>query len=85
MHVLDEETGKTLEFRQLGRHPKYKYIWAVSYANELRCLCQGIDKGDKGPKKQRVKGTNTFTVVKYKDIPLNNRGGICHYRVVYTV
>ena len=28
--VLDEETGETLEFRQLRRHPKYKEIWETS-------------------------------------------------------
>ena len=85
MPVLDELTGETLEFRQLRHHPRYKDTWAVSYANELGRLCQGIGKGDKGTKKQRVKGTNTFNVIKYEDIPLHKRGDICHSCVVCKV
>ena len=30
------------EHRQLRRHPKFKDIWDMSYANELGRLCQGI-------------------------------------------
>ena len=48
MPVLGEDTGHTLEFRKLQRDSKYKDTWAVSYVNKLRCLCQGIGKGDKG-------------------------------------
>jgi hypothetical protein len=32
--VLDEETGKILEYRQLTKHPKYKEVWTRSCANE---------------------------------------------------
>ena len=64
MPVLDEETGQTLEFFQLRHHPKHNNTRAVSYANKLERLCQGIEKGDKGTKKQQVKGTNTFKVIR---------------------
>ena len=53
--VLDSETGQTMEYSQLRRHPKYSKIWQTSYSNELGCLCQGIGSGKKGPKQQRVK------------------------------
>ena len=43
MSVLDEESGKTLEFRQLRFHPKYRDIWITLYANELGIICQVID------------------------------------------
>ena len=33
--VLDQDTGQTLEHRQLRRHPKYKDVWDTSYADEL--------------------------------------------------
>jgi len=33
--VLNHATGKTLEHRQLQRHPAYKETWDKSYANEL--------------------------------------------------
>ena len=31
---------------------------------------------------QRVKGTNTFHVIRYEDIPKDKRTDICHTRVV---
>ena len=40
--VMDEETGKTVESRQLRSHPNYKKILDTSYANELGRLCQGV-------------------------------------------
>ena len=67
--VLDEETGKFLKHRALRRHPKLKKIWDRSFANELGRLCQGIGEGDKGPKQQRVAGTETFKVIHFHDIP----------------
>ena len=33
--VLDTETGKILNYRQLMRHPAYKKYWQLSSANEL--------------------------------------------------
>ena len=35
-----------------------------------------------GPKKQRTKGTGTFKVVHFKDLPFEKRKDICHTRVV---
>ena len=49
MPVLDEETGKTLEYGQLRKHPKYQKVWNESYSNELGRLCQGVGTGKKGP------------------------------------
>jgi hypothetical protein len=33
--VLDYETGKLLEYRQLLKHPKYSKAWSTSAANEF--------------------------------------------------
>ena len=56
--VLDHETGLTLEHRQLQRHPKYKDIWATSYANELRRLCQeGVGTSPVVSFKKHMEGT----------------------------
>ena len=38
--VLDEESGKLLEHKQLQRHPTLKYMWDTSYLNELGRLFQ---------------------------------------------
>ena len=70
MSVLDEKSGKTLEFRNLHSHPKYRDVWSTSYANELGRIFQGIVSGNAGPKQQEVKRTNTFMDISYEDIPL---------------
>ena len=56
MSVLDPETGNTMEYRQLRRHPKYKKIWETSYCNELGRLFQGIGTGDNRPKNNASPG-----------------------------
>ena len=83
--MTDEETGAPLEYRQLKRHPKLAPIWSNSYSNEMGRLCQGVGKGDKGPKHQRVKGTDTFRVILYADIPKDRRKEIAHVKVVCEV
>ena len=83
--VMDVDTGEMLEFRQLRKHPKYKKIWDTSYSNELGRLCQGVGKDPSNPMIQRVKGTNTFRVIRYEDIPKDRRGEICHTTVVCEV
>ena len=40
--VIDEETGESLEYRDLMKLPKYKNIWSTSLANEFGRLAQGI-------------------------------------------
>ena len=69
----------------MRKHPKFAHIWNTSYANELGSLCQGIDKGSKEPRNQRMEGTNTFLLIKFADIPQDRRHEICHSMVVYEV
>jgi hypothetical protein len=70
--VLDQETGKLLEHRQLRKDPRYKKVWDRSYYNELGRLCQGIGTGDKACGK-RVAGTNTFHIIAYANIPYHKQ------------
>ncbi|KAL7550017.1 hypothetical protein ACHAWF_017143 [Thalassiosira exigua] len=83
--VIDQDTGDSLEYRQLKHHPKLSATWLQSYSNEMGRLCQGVGKGEQGPNKQRVKGTDTFRVTKYEDIPHDRRRDIAHVRVVCEV
>ena len=85
MSVLDEETGKTLEYPQLRKHPKYQQGWKQSYSNELGRLCQGVGLGTKGPRKQRTEGTDTFNIIDYADIPSDRRDEIMYIKVVCEV
>jgi hypothetical protein len=42
MAVMDKDTGKLLNYRQLMNSPKYKQVWSLSAANEFRRLANGI-------------------------------------------
>ncbi len=58
--VIDQETGDSMEYRHLIKHPKYKEVWTKSYASELGRLTNGI---------RDIPGTNTMTYIKKSDIP----------------
>ena len=85
MPFLYNETGELLEYSQLRRHPKYKKVWNTSYSNELGRICQGVGSGTREGNKQRVKGTDTFRVIKLENITLKHRKVICHTSVVCEV
>ena len=85
MHVLDAEAGKTLEYRQLRQHPKYKDIWDQLYSNELGRLCQDIGHRIVGPKKQQVAGTGMFQVIKNGNIPKDRLKEVTYTKVVREV
>ena len=70
LYILDPSTGQYLEHRQLRRHPKLGPIWDASYSNELVRLCQGVFKGPTITGKL-TKGTYTFCVIRFKNIPSN--------------
>ena len=85
MPVLDNETGESLEYGQLCHHPKYQEVWNISYSNELVRICQCVGSGTRGAKKQRVKGTYTFRVITFENIPHDCQKEICHTSVVCEV
>eukprot|EP00804_Cyclotella_cryptica_P003592 CCRYP_002190-RA/>CCRYP_002190-RA protein AED:0.27 eAED:0.27 QI:0/0/0/1/0/0.5/2/0/535 len=82
MPVLDQDTGQSLEHKQLRRHPKRKATWDTSYANELGRLCQGIGKHNTHPHKKRIEGTNTFKPIQYHEIPMQRKRDITYTPVV---
>ena len=55
--VIDEETGRALEYRHLIQDPKYKNIWNEAGCKEFGRLIQGYGKNTDGTK--IVEGTNT--------------------------
>ena len=80
--VLDPESGLSLEYRQLVKHPKYKDVWSRSYAKELGRLCQGLKDTDSANK---VTGTDTFHVIDFEDIPKDRLKEVCYSNVVCKV
>ena len=41
-NIFHPETGQSLTYRKLIKHPKYKAVWTTSAANEFGRLTQGI-------------------------------------------
>ena len=72
--VLDEDTGELMEYRALMKHPRYRTLYAQSYAKELGRLAQGIPGV--------VKGTNTIFFVDKSDVPADRWRDITYGRVV---
>ena len=58
--IIDEETGKSLEFRHLIKLEKYRDIWMKSFANELGRLAQGI---------RDIPGTDTIDFIPFTEVP----------------
>ena len=59
--VMDAETGKVLNYRQLMQSPKHKETWSKSSANEFGRLANGVGG--------RIKGTNTIKFIRKRDVP----------------
>ena len=53
--VMDQATGKMLNYRQLQHNPKYKAVWNISAANKFGRLANGVGG--------RIKGTKTIKFI----------------------
>jgi hypothetical protein len=62
--VINEETGKAMEYRDLLKDPKHRETWSRAAANEHGRLFNGT---------QRVKGTNTCRWIKKSQVPKGKR------------
>ena len=72
MAVMDQSTGKMMNYRQLLRHkdPTIRKAWELSSANEYRRLADGIGG--------RVKGTNTIKFIRKTDVPADRRQDVTY-------
>ena len=61
MAVMDAESGKLLNYKQLMRHPKYKGKWQILSAKKIERLANGVGG--------RIKGTNTINFIRMQDVP----------------
>jgi hypothetical protein len=71
--VIDEETGDSLEYRHLIKHPTYKEVWTKSYANELGRLTEGI---------RDIPGTKTMQFIRKSDIPKDRLKNVAYSKIV---
>jgi len=72
--VIDEDTGKMLEYRHLVQNESTRVVWERSFANEIGRLFQGI---------RHLKGTNTCFFIRKCQVPSDKRP--TYGRIVCTV
>ena len=60
--IVDDETGKELNYRQLSKHPKYQKIWKKYFSNKLGRLSQGAEG--------KVEGTYIMLFVSQDQVPI---------------
>ena len=75
--VLDKQSGKMLNYRQLLRHPDYKKPWRISSANEFGRLANGMGGRIKNP-------TKTIRFIRRDDIPKDRRKDVTYGQFVCT-
>lgn len=59
--IIDESTGKSLEYAQLIQNDDTKHRWIALFERELGHLSQGLQRS--------VQGTNTMTFILFQQIP----------------
>jgi hypothetical protein len=79
--VINEETGKSMEYRDLLNDPKHREILSRAAANEFGRLFNGVGNNADGT--QRVKGTNTCRWIKKSQVPKGKR--VIYARTVVAV
>ena len=78
MTVMDEQTGRLLNYKQLIRDPKYKKNWSTYLANEFGRLANGVRGRVKNP-------TNKIKFIRMKDIPGSIRKDVTYGSFVCNV
>jgi hypothetical protein len=66
--VINEETGKSMEYKDLLKDPKYREDWSRAAANEFGRLFNGVGNGT-----QRIMGTNTYHWIRRSQVPKGTR------------
>ena len=78
MAVMDADTGKLLNYRQLLRNEKYREAWSLSSANEFGRLANGIGGRIKNP-------TNTIEFIFQHEVPTERMKDVTYGQFVCTV
>jgi hypothetical protein len=65
--VIDEDTGKSMEYRDLLKDPRHREDWSRAAANKFWRLLNGVGKNKDGT--QQVVGTNTCHWIKRSQVP----------------
>ena len=71
--IIDETTGKSLEYRDLIKDNKLRATWEHSFANEIGRLAQGI---------RDIEGTETIWFIPKSENPKDRLKDITYGRIV---
>jgi hypothetical protein len=71
--ILNEDTGKLVEYRHLIKNPKYCTIWKKAYGKELGRLAQSIPG--------TVHGTNTIAFIPKQHVPADCQKDVTYGRI----
>ncbi len=74
--VMDKETGRLLNYRQLLLSPKHKKAWSMLTANKFGCLAQGVGG--------QIKGTNTIKFIHQHEVPADCMKDVTYGQFVCT-
>jgi hypothetical protein len=78
MAVIDADTGKLLNYRQLMRSTKYRQAWSLSSANKFGRLANGIGGRIKKP-------TNTIEFIFQHKVPTERMKDVTYGQFVCTI
>jgi hypothetical protein len=78
MAVMDADTGKLLNYRQLMRSTKYRQAWSLSSANKLGRLANGIGGRINNP-------TNTIKFIFQHEVPTERMKDVTYRQFGCTV
>ncbi len=78
MAVMDKDTGKLLNYRQLMNSPKYKKAWSLSAANKFGQLANSIGGRIENP-------TNTIKFISQHKVPADHRKDVTYRQFVCSV
>eukprot|EP00804_Cyclotella_cryptica_P025012 CCRYP_015951-RA/>CCRYP_015951-RA protein AED:0.39 eAED:0.39 QI:0/-1/0/1/-1/1/1/0/153 len=72
--VLNDETGKLMEYQHLVSNPKYRDTWGNAYGKELGPFAQGLP--------DIVKGTDTIAFINKTCVPQNSQKDVTYGCIV---
>ena len=74
--VMDQDSGKMMNYCQLMKHPKFSKAWTKSSANEFGQLASGVGS--------RVKGTETIRFIHQHEMPQKRRKDVTYGSFLFT-
>ena len=76
--VMDQKSGKMMNYCQLLKHPKFSKAWLTSLANEFGRLANGVGRRIKNP-------TNTIRFIHDHKVPQKQQGNLTYGSFVCSV